>query len=429
MWQFGRENIKQFKKSEEAFGNPLMGYAPGAWNLEISQDISLLYMDITWAKLEPEEGVFDWETIERENQLARWRSEGRHLVLRFVCDLPGDKPHMDIPKWLYEKTGGDGTWYEGAYGKGFAPDYNNELLIRYHSLAVQAMGEHLGKDGLIAFVELGSLGHWGEWHVNYGQGIRRMPKESVRNQYVTPWLEAFPEAFFLMRRPFAIAEACSMGLYNDVAGKKEDTEEWLQWIREGGTYSQTMEENALCAMLDFWKKAPSGGELTSALSMEKMLQIDLEETMELIRSSHTTFLGPNIADKTYKEGYDQLLGNMGYRLWISKARWKRNLLELTWENDGVAPFYGDWKVYLYLENPEGKIVENPQADITLSQILPREQVKTAILFATEKVTNLLREGYRLSVGIEDPMTDRPQVRLAMNCKYKNGKNILWDGLK
>ncbi len=77
---------------------------------------------------------------------------------------------MDIPKWLYEKTGGDGTWYEGAYGKGFAPDYNNELLIRYHSLAVQAMGEHLGKDGLIAFVELGSLGHWGEWHVNYGTG-------------------------------------------------------------------------------------------------------------------------------------------------------------------------------------------------------------------------------------------------------------------
>ena len=54
MWQFGRKNIKQFKKSEEAFGNPLMGYAPGAWNLEISQDISLLYMDITWAKLEPE---------------------------------------------------------------------------------------------------------------------------------------------------------------------------------------------------------------------------------------------------------------------------------------------------------------------------------------------------------------------------------------
>lgn len=68
-------------------------------------------------------------------------------------------------------------------------------------------------------------------------------------------------------------------------------------------------------------------------------------------------------------------------------------------------------------------MENPQADITLSQILPGEQVKTAILFATEKVTNLLREGYRLSVGIEDPMTDRSPGTTAMNCKYKNGKTF------
>lgn len=428
MWKFGKENRKQFQKSEEAFGNPLMGYVPGAWNPEISQDIFLLYMDITWAELEPEEGVFDWETIERENQLTRWRKEGKHLVLRFVCDIPGDKPHMDIPKWLYEKTGRDGTWYEGAYGKGFAPDYNNELLIRYHSRAVQVMGEHLEKDGLISFIELGSLGHWGEWHVNYGQGIKRMPKEQVRNQYVTPWLEAFPKAFFLMRRPFSIVNTYSMGLYNDVAGKKEDTKEWLKWIQEGGTYNQTMEENAMFPMPDFWKKAPSGGELTSSLPMEELLRTNVKETIELLRLSHTTFLGPNVAEKAYKDGYAQLLKNMGYRLWISQARWRKNSLELIWENDGVAPFYGDWKTYLYLETPEGKVMEKPQVKIELPQVLPGEKVKTETLFATEKVTSLLKKGYRLSVRIEDPMTGRPQVRLAMKCGYEDGKNILWDGL-
>lgn len=428
MWKFGKENRKQFQKSKEAFGNPLMGYAPGAWKLEISQDIFLLYMDITWAELEPEEGVFDWETIERENQLDRWRKEGKHLVLRFVCDIPGDKPHMDIPKWLYEKTGRDGTWYEGAYGKGFAPDYNNELLIRYHSRAVQVMGEHLEKDGLISFIELGSLGHWGEWHVNYGQGIKRMPKEQVRNQYVTPWLEAFPKAFFLMRRPFSIVNTYSMGLYNDVAGKKEDTKEWLKWIQEGGTYNQTMEENAMFPMPDFWKKAPSGGELTSSLPMEELLQTNVKETIELLRLSHTTFLGPNVAEKAYKDGYAQLLKNMGYRLWISQARWRKNSLELIWENDGVAPFYGDWKTYLYLENPEGKVMEKPQVKIELPQVLPGEKVETETLFATEKVKNLLKKGYRLSVGIEDPMTGRPQVRLAMKCGYADGRNVLWDGL-
>lgn len=87
---FGRKT-QIYEKTEEIFGNPLMGYAPCAWEETIGEDISLLYMDITWAELEPEEGKYDWEKIERENQTDRWREEGKHLVLRFVCDIPGRK--------------------------------------------------------------------------------------------------------------------------------------------------------------------------------------------------------------------------------------------------------------------------------------------------------------------------------------------------
>ena len=222
LWQSSRkENKKQFQKSQEVFGNPLMGYAPSAWHDEISEDVSLLYMDITWAELEPEEGVYAWDTIEAENQIKRWREEGKHLILRFVCDIPGDEKHMDIPQWLYEKTGEDGTWYNGEYGKGYSPDYNNKILMEAHEKAIRALGEHFGKDGLISYIELGSLGHWGEWHVNYKEGITRIPKETVRNQYVTPWLEAFPGVFMLMRRPFHIAEDYGMGLYNDMAGESD----------------------------------------------------------------------------------------------------------------------------------------------------------------------------------------------------------------
>ena len=77
----------------------------------------MLYMDITWAELEPEEGEYDWESIEKENQLSRWRKEGKHIVLRFVCDVPGKEKHMDIPKWLYEKTDHAGTWYDVEFGR------------------------------------------------------------------------------------------------------------------------------------------------------------------------------------------------------------------------------------------------------------------------------------------------------------------------
>ena len=54
---------------------------------------------------------------------------------------------MDIPEWLYEKSGKAGQWYAGGYGKGFAPDYNNPTIISCHEQAVKALGEHLGQDG------------------------------------------------------------------------------------------------------------------------------------------------------------------------------------------------------------------------------------------------------------------------------------------
>ena len=428
-WSSRNENKKQFQKSQEVFGNPLMGYAPSAWHEEVSEDISLLYMDITWAELEPEEGVYDWNAIEEENQTKRWREEGKHLILRFVCDIPGDGKHMDIPQWLYEKTGEDGTWYDGEYGKGYSPDYNNEIFIEEHEKAVKALGEHFGKDELISYIELGSLGHWGEWHVNYSEGITRIPKEAVRNQYVMPWLEVFPGTAMLMRRPFRIAEDYGMGLYNDMAGYQESTQEWLTWIEKGGDYGQAEEEDALKAMPDFWKTAPSGGEFTSSASMEQMLVTDLDRTVELIRKSHTTFLGPKYADVQYKEEYEKVLSNMGYRLWISEAVWKnegqRDCLRLTWNNDGVAPFYQNWPVYLYLEDPSGKLAEKAAVNMLLSSVLPETQLITKTVFETKDVPALLENGYTLAVGIEDPMTEKPGVRLAMDCIYQDGKNVLW----
>ena len=428
-WLSRRKTIKQYKESQAAFGNPLMGYVPSAWYNEVSEDISLLYMDITWAELEPEEGVYNWASIDEENQISRWRKEGKHLVLRFVCDIPSDEEHMDIPEWLYEKSGKAGKWYDGEYGKGFAPDYNNPTIISCHEQAVKALGEHFGQDGLISYVELGSLGHWGEWHVNYSEGIQRIPREAVRDKYILPWTEAFPDAMILMRRPFASAEKYGFGLYNDMTGQPEATQSWLGWINNGGEYDQTGEKNVIVPMNDFWKTAPSGGEFTSSLSMEEMLDTNLSGTVEMLREAHTTFLGPKIPDENYVDGYKEVLKNMGYRLWISMAELKNTAkgsrLKLTWENSGVAPMYKEWPVYVYIEDESGKLVEKSRISIKISSLLPGEKATTLTALETERLNSLLEKGYRLSVGIEDPMTELPCVRFAMEALYQEGKNYLW----
>ena len=428
-WLSRRKTIKQYKESQAAFGNPLMGYAPSAWYNEVSEDISLLYMDITWAELEPEEGVYNWASIDEENQISRWRKEGKHLVFRFVCDIPGEEAHMDIPEWLYEKSGKAGKWYDGEYGKGFALDYNNPTIISCHEQAVKALGEHFGQDGLISYVELGSLGHWGEWHVNYSEGIQRIPREAVREKYILPWTKAFPDAMILMRRPFASAEKYGFGLYNDMTGQPEATQSWFDWINNGGEYDQTGEKNVIVPMKDFWKTAPSGGEFTSSLSMEEMLDTNLSGTVEMIREAHTTFLGPKIPDENYVDGYKEVLKNMGYRLWISMAELKNTAkgsrLKLTWENSGVAPMYKEWPVYVYIEDESGKLVEKSRISIKISSLFPGEKATTLTALETERLNSLLEKGYRLSVGIEDPMTELPCVRFAMEALYQEGKNYLW----
>lgn len=411
-----RPNSRSFEESSRAIVNPLMGYAPMADGTELSEDVSLVYVDITWRELEPREGVFAWEEIETSNKLGDWKKSGRHAVLRFVLDMPGSEKHMDIPDWLYEKTGGSGTWYDMEYGRGFAPDYSDETLIKYHRRAVKALGAYFGGDGFVSFVELGSLGHWGEWHVNYDTGIQRLPDKEVREEYIKPWTEAFPEADILMRRPFTAAAVHGFGLYNDMAGEPDSTKEWLSWIRDGGDYDQTREKSGLRAMPDFWKSAPSGGELTSSLSMEKILGDDLSETVKMIKDSHTTFLGPKTAEQSMEKGYNELLKNMGYRLWISKAVLKNvdgeSRLELTWKNTGAAPFYRDWQVMAYISARGETLAEIP-LEVELTQIMPGESIKSSTVIPVQGIAKWKKNGYKIAVGIIDPMTGAQAVKLAV----------------
>ncbi len=328
-------------------------------------------------------------------------------------DVPGEEKHMDIPEWLYDKIEGQGTWYDMEYGKGFSPNYQNEVLIQYHAKAVKALGEQYGGDDFISYIELGSLGHWGEWHVNYYAGIKRLPQKEVREQYVLPWKEAFPKAMILMRRPFSTALKNGFGVYNDMLGEKESTEEWLSWIENGGTYNQTGEKNELVAMPDYWKYSPSGGEFTSAESMDTILSEELSQTIELIKKSHTTFLGPKIADVSFEESYQQALKNMGYRLWISRVRMKGNILELTWENSGVAPFYKDWEVMSYIIDENEQIIAEIPVELSLSKLLPDESITSKTMIYVDQINKWKKNKWKIAVGIVDPMTGKPSVHLAI----------------
>lgn len=98
-------------------------------------------------------------------------------------------------------------------------------------------------------------------------------------------------------------------------------------------------------MPDAWQTAPIGGELTSRISMEQLLETGLDQTLSLVKGSHMSFLGPKIADAAYRTGYDAVLSALGYRLRVTEAAWRRvpggmELTPLPLRTRAAPPFTG-----------------------------------------------------------------------------------------
>lgn len=100
-----------------------------------------------------------------------------------------------------------------------------------------------------------------------------------------------------------------------------------------------------------------------------MLSTGLNTTISLLTQSHTTFLGPKIPHGLdeengagCEEGIEAVLKTLGYRLRVEQASYmapqpdREGSLTLTWTNDGVAPMYWDWPVYLYFLDGEQQLL-------------------------------------------------------------------------
>ena len=401
---------------ERILYNPLIGYAPTAEWEEAVGNHTLVYIDILWSEIESKKGVYDFSKVYEENHIRKYKEAGKKAVLRLVCDKPGTEAHMDIPQWLYEETK-DGTHYDTSYGKGYSPNYANSVFIKAHEHVLQEIAKEFGQDNFVAYIELGSLGHWGEWHVKSGEGIVLIPTEEICMEYVTQYVEAFPDTRLLMRRPFLGVKEYGLGVFNDMTGHPEATQEWLSWLYEGGIYEEPAEAHTLYADKEFYLHGVVGGEFTSSYSWDEMLGANFAKTKELIQQSHMTFIGPMAphekTDPSHQEQADEIRDILGYRLGISKAvffynEWKKEVtIDVTWNNQGLAPMYYDWPVYLYIYQEGSNVAQKYLVSTKLSEIMPEKGVTDRTVISVQEWESIEKIG----IGIEDPMFDTPAIQL------------------
>lgn len=405
-YRYKLNNTQTYDLDPNYIDNPLMGFAPFADDVEQCENANLVYINLTWAEWEPVRGQYNITGFEAKYNISRWKAESKHAVLRFVCDYPGEETHMDIPEWLYEITG-DGTAYSNDYGKGYSPNYENETFIAYHEKAIEALANYCDKDYFVSFVELGSIGHWGEWHATDSRGKNLMPDSDICLTYANHYSDSFSNAVLLTRRNYDFAVEAGFGLYNDMTGSDEDTREWLDWIENGSTQITQGEELVLTPVTDLGRTSPVGGEFTPAIPMEEIMGNRLGNVLSLISSTHMTFIGPNVPDLTDIESEvarQSVLRRMGYRIYISKLETQYEFSEgvininTTWKNAGNAGFFFDWPVMIILYNKNQEIVYSQGLNIDLTTLNSGEEMTVN---AQIPYNDDIREEFYIGVKVYD----------------------------
>ncbi len=403
------------KATAAPLDNPLKGYCVYTNAGKIHRPYSMVFLYLPWKKLEPVEGRYAFDEWEKK-AWGHKAAVGKHVVLRVFADYPKKPPAM--PEWLLKK-GVTQKAYK-PHGGGLSPDYEHPAMVLALERLIAAMGERYNKHPRVAFVQLGLLGFWGEWHTYPRDEL--FASEKTQRRVLEAYRKAFPDKQLMARYADGPpGEYPKMGFHDDMF--PEDTDNGKEW--------SFLERLRRAKRIDSWKTTIIGGEMAPDAA-KKWLGRKWDFTLEMAKRSHFTWVGPygpSLEERTSKEFIersDQLVRLLGYQYRLTEIRHPGKAraghpakVIIGGVNEGVAPFYYRWSVQLAWLDARGEVVSSVTLKDDLRKWLPGEFVIEAENLAPAKAGS-----YRLALGIEDPWTRKPAIRFANDLPVVRGWTIL-----
>ena len=395
--------------------NPLKGYCVYTSAGKIHRPYSMVFLYFPWKKLEPEEGRYAFEEWEKK-AWGHKAAAGKHVVLRVFADYPKKPPAM--PEWLLKK--GVAVKVYKPHGGGLSPDYEHPAMVAALERLIAAMGKRYNAHPRVAFVQLGLLGFWGEWHTFPRDEL--FASEKTQQRVLEAYRKAFPDKQLMARYADGPpGEYPAMGFHDDMF--PEDTDNGKEW--------SFLERLRRAKRIDSWKTTIIGGEMAPDAA-KKWLGRKWDLTVEMAKRSHFTWIGPygpSLEEGTSKEFVkrsDQLVRLLGYQYRLteirhpSKARVGQSAkVTIRGVNEGVAPFYYPWPVKLAWLDAGGQVAASTTLKDDIRKWLPGPFAIEAELASPEKAGV-----YRLALGAEDPWTRKPAIRFANDLPVSNGWTVL-----
>jgi hypothetical protein len=422
----------EFAESEELFANPGMGWQ--TFHQFADRDKALqglpsasAYFRFYWREIEPRDGAIDFAQF--DDLLGRARAAGQKFAFRVMTT--GSGGYSDAPAWLKDQGC---TGIEFTYGgrTHWVPDFSDPLFQEKHFRLIRELGRRYDGHPDLDLVDIGSVGLWGEWHMSSTKAIATgkpvpMPSPEMQHKIIDAWCAAFPKT-------------PKVALIGSEVGMRGAVKAGYGWradcLGDMGGFSKTwnhmdnfyLQQLTKTGAEDAWQHGPVAFE--SCWDMRKWSEEswDVRHIFDYALRLHTSYVNNKSAPipAEARAEVERFLKRIGYRLVLREVEHPSSVrageplvLTTTWENVGVAPPYRDYVLATRLVQQNG---DTNSAILSVSGSSVRGWLpgkKTPVLRANIPATAVAGP-YHLDVGIVDPLTHSPAVRIAITNQLADG---------
>jgi hypothetical protein len=374
---------------------------------------SVTYWRWYWSTIEPERGRYRWDIIDEVIELAR--QHGQQLHFRVMSH-----DHLrNIPPWYLQAGRVHKTTREGK--ECWYPDYDDPLFRSAAERLIGELGRRYDGHADVVAVDIGTLGFWGEWHLQYTPHEQRLWTQECNY----PWaIDAYTQAFGKTRLlgligsvgSLARALAAGAGWRADCWGDLGD-----QWRHMHTVYPRHLH---LAGAGDAWKHALVCLETCWTMPRWHRQGWDIDYILAEGLRYHVSLINDKSAQtpEPWRGKIEAFLKKVGYRLSLRTAEFPQRLspgspwtLMHWWVNRGVAPCYGDYRLAVRLQSPQHtRVLELPHR--LVAWLPDDDQYNEDRLVLPADVPRQ----YTLAMGIVRAGGEVPAVKMANAGRDENG---------
>lgn len=377
-----------YEDNGKALINPGMGfceyaYAGRLWNygcktpawdaLDWFPGCSTVYLRLLWSDLEPKEGEYRWDILDRYSQA--WAATGKKLALRVICC---NQTKNACPDFVRE-AGAKGIWFkyeengaENDYPERWEPEFDDPVFLEKFGNFLKVFADRYDGNPNVAFVDVGSFGLYGEGHSIYLTSIRRTDPERFNRMariHLDMWRNAMPNTYLMVSDDIGgsvnkdpdhpnMAYARELGI-----GFRDDSifcnlnNFWYHggWAQRFALETPVMVETGHLPQLDY------GGKLDEVFTEENVMKC-VEEYRASYFSIHDY---PAIHLKRFRSIIEKVNMRLGYRIVPEEISYpavvtvdEPVVISSRWHNAGVAPCYGGGRIAWMLLDKKGNVCWN-----------------------------------------------------------------------